>query len=146
MNESAESSYTGNGKRLILHVPLVRNDEVVGSIPTSSTKSSITYQPPRVKLVTICREHWAGCEVASTLSTGLFGLGATHESFPFFIQFAGGRADGGGLLGLGVNGDQRYSPTPPRLAVTTWPRAFSSACTGSGRLSGTERLPSLARS
>jgi hypothetical protein len=30
VNESAQSSYTGNGKRLILHVPLVRNDEVVG--------------------------------------------------------------------------------------------------------------------
>ena len=37
-------------------------------------------------------------------------------------------------------------PTPPRLAVTTWPRALKSACTASGRVLGTERLPRLARS
>src|SRR5215472_5046014 len=37
-------------------------------------------------------------------------------------------------------------PTPPRLTVTTWPRALRSACTGSGRVLGTDRLPKSARS
>jgi hypothetical protein len=37
-------------------------------------------------------------------------------------------------------------PTPPRLTVTTWPRARKSACIVSGRVLGTERLPRLARS
>src|SRR5581483_8754184 len=37
-------------------------------------------------------------------------------------------------------------PTPPRLAVTTWPRALKSACTASGSVLGTGRLPRLARS
>src|SRR5580692_5392249 len=37
-------------------------------------------------------------------------------------------------------------PTPPRLAVTTWPRALRLACTSSGRVLGIERLPRLARS
>src|SRR3984957_2039139 len=37
-------------------------------------------------------------------------------------------------------------PTPSRPTVTTCPRALKSACTASGRVLGTERLPSLARS
>ena len=37
-------------------------------------------------------------------------------------------------------------PTPPRLTVTTWPRALKLACAASGRVLGTERLPKLARS
>jgi hypothetical protein len=39
-----------------------------------------------------------------------------------------------------VLGSMSTSATPPRLAVTTWPRALRPACTSWGRELGTERL------
>src|SRR3954470_24542682 len=91
---------------------IVRNDEVVGSIPTSST---ITFNHLPASESPNCRalsRHWAGCEVClKTEFDSRSGLRA--KSFPFgLFNFAGGRTHRGGLPGLGDYADQRHSAHP----------------------------------